>query len=144
VAIPCAAAVVAMLWTNRHSGRSGERGWHIAIPAAAGAIALVASTLVPQTPRWAFVTLTLATMGILTGLAQSWCLPPAFQGGAAAAAGIAPINPVGNLAGFVSPFIVGGIKYATGSTNNGLFVISARLLAGDDVVLSLSKKVIQR
>ncbi len=144
VAIPYAAAVVCMIWTSRNSDRTGERRWHIAIPAVAGAIGLVASTLVPQTPLWAIVTLTVATMGILTGLAQFWCLPPAFLGGAAAAAGIALINSVGNLAGFVSPFIVGWIKDVTGSTNNGLFVIAASLLVGGAIVLSMSRKVVNR
>ncbi|MGJ7580156.1 MFS transporter [Variovorax sp. RHLX14] len=144
VAIPYAAAVACMIWTSRHSDRTGERRWHIAIPAIAGAVGLVASTLVPQTPFWAIVTLTLATMGILTGLAQFWCLPPAFLGGAAAAAGIALINSVGNLAGFVSPFIVGWIKDVTGSTNNGLFVIAASLIVGGAIVLSMSKRVVNR
>ncbi|MGI4777112.1 MAG: MFS transporter [Janthinobacterium lividum] len=144
VAIPYAAAVVCMIWTSRNSDRTGERRWHIAIPALAGAIGLVASTLVPQTPLWAIVTLTVATMGILTGLAQFWCLPPAFLGGAAAAAGIALINSVGNLAGFVSPFIVGWIKDVTGSTNNGLFVIAASLLVGGAIVLSMSRRTVNR
>ncbi len=143
-AIPYAAAVACMIWTSRHSDRTGERRWHIAIPALAGAIGLVASTLVPQTPLWAIVTLTIATMGILTGLAQFWCLPPAFLGGAAAAAGIALINSVGNLAGFVSPFIVGWIKEVTGSTNNGLFVIAASLIVGGAIVLSMSKRKVNR
>ncbi|HUD34052.1 MAG TPA: MFS transporter [Variovorax sp.] len=144
VALPYAAAVACMVWTSGHSDRTRERRWHIAIPALAGAVGLVASTLVPQTPLWAIVTLTVATMGILTGLAQFWCLPPAFLGGAAAAAGIALINSVGNLAGFVSPFIVGFIKDATGSTNNGLFVIAASLLVGGAIVLSLSRRVLDR
>ena len=144
VALPYAAAVVCMIWTSRHSDRTGERRWHIAIPAIAGAVGLVASTLVPQTPLWAIVTLTVATMGILTGLAQFWCLPPAFLGGAAAAAGIALINSVGNLAGFVSPFVVGWIKDVTGSTNNGLFVIAASLVAGGAIVLSMSKRALER
>ncbi len=144
VAIPYAAAVACMIWTSRNSDRTGERRWHIAIPALAGAIGLVASTLVPQTPLWAIVTLTIATMGILTGLAQFWCLPPAFLGGAAAAAGIALINSVGNLAGFVSPFIVGWIKDATGSTNNGLFVIAASLVMGGAIVLSMSRRTVNR
>ena len=143
-AIPYAAAVACMIWTSRNSDRTGERRWHIAIPALAGAIGLVASTLVPQTPLWAIVTLTIATMGILTGLAQFWCLPPAFLGGAAAAAGIALINSVGNLAGFVSPFIVGWIKQVTGSTNNGLFVIAASLIVGGVIVLSMSKRKVNR
>lgn len=144
VAIPYAAAVISMVWTSGHSDRTGERRWHIAIPAWLGAAGLVASILVPQTPLWAIVTLTLATMGILTGLAQFWCLPPAFLGGAAAAAGIALINSVGNLAGFVSPFIVGWIKDLTGSTNNGLLVIAVSLVAGSLIVLSLSKKTVNR
>jgi D-galactonate transporter len=144
VALPYAAAVACMIWTSRHSDKTGERRWHIAMPALAGAVGLVASTLVPQTPFWAIVTLTVATMGILTGLAQFWCLPPAFLGGAAAAAGIALINSVGNLAGFVSPFIVGWIKDVTGSTDNGLFVIAASLLVGGGIVLSLSRRALDR
>lgn len=144
VALPYAAAVICMIWTSRHSDRTGERRWHIAIPAIVGAVGLVASTLVPQTPFWAVVTLSVATMGILTGLAQFWCLPPAFLGGAAAAAGIALINSVGNLAGFVSPFAVGWIKDVTGSTNNGLFVIAASLVAGSVIVLLLPRRTLHR
>jgi nitrate/nitrite transporter NarK len=129
-----------MILTSRHSDRTGERRWHIAIPALVGAAALVVSTVVPQTPLWAVVTLTVATMGILTGLAQFWVLPPAFLGGAAAAAGIALINSVGNLAGFASPFIVGWIKEATGSTNNGLYVIAVSLLVGGAIVLAIAER----
>ena len=140
VAIPYSAAVVCMLLTSRHSDRTGERRWHIAIPALIGAAALVVSTFVPQTPLWAIVTLTVATMGILTGLAQFWVLPPAFLGGAAAAAGIALINSVGNLAGFVSPFAVGWIKDATGSTNNGLYVIAVSLVLGGAIVLKIAQR----
>jgi nitrate/nitrite transporter NarK len=144
VVVPYAAAVAAMLWTSRSSDERRERRWHIAIPAIAGAIGLVVSTLVPQTTPWAIVTLTIATMGILTGLAQFWCLPPAFLGGMAAAAGIALINSVGNLAGFASPFIVGFIKDSTGSTNAGLFVIAASLVLAAAIVLGLSKRVVDR
>ncbi len=143
VALPYAAAVVGMIWTSRSSDRSGERHWHIAVPLTLGAIGLVASTLVPQTPFWAVVTLTVATVGILTGLAQFWCLPPAFLGGAAAAAGIALINSVGNLAGFASPFIVGWIKDATGSTDNGLFVIAASLVVGSIVVMAVRGRMVR-
>ena len=143
-AIPYAAAVLSMLYTSRSSDRLRERRWHVAVPAFAGALGLALSTVVPQTPLWAVVTLTVATMGILTGLAQFWCLPPAFLGGAAAAAGIALINSVGNLAGFVSPFIVGWIKDATGSSNVGLYVIAASLVIGAGVVLTFSRSVVNR
>ena len=144
VVIPYGAAVAAMIWTSRSSDRRRERRWHIALPAVIGAIALTVSTFVPQTTPWAIVTLTVATMGILTGLAQFWCLPPAFLGGAAAAAGIALINSVGNLAGFASPFIVGFIKDNTGSTNAGLYVIAASLVIAGAIVLSMSRRVVDR
>jgi nitrate/nitrite transporter NarK len=144
VAIPYPAGVIAMIATSRHSDRTGERRWHIALPALAGAAALAVSTVLPQTPMWAVVTLTVATMGILTGLAQFWVVPPAFLGGAAAAAGIALINSVGNLAGFVSPFIVGWIKDTTGSTNNGLYVIAASLVIGGAIVLAITRRGAQR
>ena len=144
VAIPYAVAVACMIWTSRSSDRSRERRWHAALPSIVGAIALVASTVVPPTTAWAVITLSFATAGIVTGLAQFWVLPPAFLGGAAAAAGIAIINSVGNLAGFVSPFIVGRIKDATGSTNAGLYVIAASLVAMAGIVLSFRKDVVDR
>ena len=144
VAIPYAAATLAMIWTSTHSDRTGERRWHVALPALVGMVGLIASTLLPQTPLVAVATLTVATMGIITGLAQFWCLPPAFLRGAAAAAGIAVINSVGNLAGFVSPFIVGWIKDVTHSTNNGLYVISASLVVAAAIALSMAKEKVNQ
>lgn len=142
-AIPYMAAVVCMILASRHSDQTRERRWHVAVPGIVGALGLVVSTVVPQIPLWAVVTLTIATMGILTGLTQFWVLPPSFLGGTAAAAGIALINSVGNLAGFVSPFIVGWIKTATGSTNSGLYVIAVSLIVGSAVVLSIPKRAIR-
>ena len=74
-------------------------------------------------------------MGILTSLPLFWTLPTSMLRGAAAAAGIALINSVGNLAGFVSPFVVGSIKDATGSTIAGLYVLAASLFLGGVLVL---------
>jgi nitrate/nitrite transporter NarK len=56
-------------------------------------------------------------------------------GGAAAAAGIALINSVGNLAGFVSPYLVGAVKDATGSPAIGIYLVAASLAAGGVLVL---------
>ena len=64
-----------------------------------------------------------------------WTLPTSMLRGAAAAAGIALINSVGNLAGFVSPFMVGSIKDATGSATAGLYVLAASLFLGGVLVL---------
>ncbi|MFM0122250.1 MFS transporter [Paraburkholderia sp. RL18-101-BIB-B] len=142
--IPYGAAAIAMVLLGRSSDRSKERRWHVALPAVIGAIGLVASTLVPHSVALAVVSLTFATIGILGALCQFWAIPPAFLGGAAAAAGIALINSVGNLAGFVSPYLVGWIKDMTHSTDMGLYCVAASLLVAAAIVLTMPRSVVNR
>jgi D-galactonate transporter len=142
--IPYGAAAIAMVVVGRSSDRSRERRWHVAVPAIVGAAFLVVSTFVPHQPALAVAALTLATAGILGALSQFWSIPPAFLGGAAAAAGIALINSVGNLAGFVSPYLVGWIKDATQSTDLGLYCVAVSLVAAAVIVLTVPKKVVNR
>ena len=142
--IPYGAAAVAMVAIGRSSDRNKERRWHVALPAVLGAIGLAASTFVPQNTVLAVLSLTVATVGILGALCQFWSIPPAFLGGAAAAAGIALINSVGNLAGFVSPYLVGWIKDLTQSTDVGLYCIAVSLLAAAAIVLTVPKHVVNR
>ena len=140
--IPYGFAAVAMVMIGRSSDRTKERRWHVAVPAIIGAAGLVLSTFVPHQPAMAIMALTIATIGILGALCQFWSIPPAFLGGAAAATGIALINSVGNLAGFVSPYAVGWIKDATKSTDVGLYVIAISLVIAALIVLTMPKKVV--
>ena len=73
-----------------------------------------------------------------------WSIPTALLGGVAAAAGIALINSVGNLAGFVSPYMVGWIKDSTGSTNIALYVIAGFLVMAGAIVLALPRDMTRR
>jgi MFS transporter, ACS family, tartrate transporter len=66
-----------------------------------------------------------------------WTLPTAFLSGAAAAGGIAIINSIGNLAGFVGPSVMGMIKDATGSFTNGLLVLVGVAVVALVIVLLL-------
>ncbi|MEC5406263.1 MFS transporter [Paraburkholderia sp. MPAMCS5] len=142
--IPYGAAAIAMVLLGRSSDRSKERRWHVALPAVIGAVGLAASTLVAHNVAFAVVSLTVATIGILGALCQFWAIPPAFLGGVAAAAGIALINSVGNLAGFVSPYLVGWIKDMTHSTDVGLYCVAASLLVAAAIVLTMPKNVVNR
>ena len=54
-----------------------------------------------------------------------------FLGGTAAAAGIALINAIGNLGGFVGPAIMGGLRDVTGGYTGGLLVLAGALLIED-------------
>jgi sugar phosphate permease len=139
-AVPYGIAAVVMVLAARHSDRSGERRWHAAAAALAGALGLVGATLYADNTVVAMAALSVATAGILTTFPIFWSLPTAMLGGAAAAAGIALINSVGNLAGFASPYLVGAIKDATHSTANGIYLLAASLLAGAVLVLVAARR----
>jgi MFS family permease len=143
-AIPYGAAVIGMLYAARSADRSGERRWHIAIPAFIGAIGLVLSVVWSSNTTLAMIGLTLATMGILTTLPLFWSLPTAFLAGTGAAAGIAMINSLGNLAGFLSPYLVGWLKQVTASTASGMYMLAGFLVLGAVLALSVPARMVNR
>lgn len=134
-AIPYGVAALLMIAVARHSDRRGERRWHVALAAFTGAAALLASTHYANHPMLALAALSVATAGILSTFPVFWSIPTAMLGGPAAAAGLAMINSLGNLAGFVSPYLVGAIKDATHSTANAMLLLAASLSAGGALVL---------
>jgi D-galactonate transporter len=129
-AIPYGCAAVAMILVGRSSDRTGERRWHFAICALAGGVGLILSTLFPANVFAAIVALSVATAGILSSFPLSWTMPTAMLAGSAAAAGIALINSIGGLAGFVSPYLVGWIGDLTHRLDVGLYVIAFFLFLG--------------
>ena len=134
-ALPYACATLAMWLISRNSDLSGERRWHFALCAIAGAIGLVLSALFGSQIWLALPALSLATAGILSAFPLFWTMPTSFLAGTGAAAGIALVNSIGGLAGFVSPYMVGWIRDTTQSTAPGLYVIAVSLLAGAVLVL---------
>lgn len=139
VALPYGVSVVAMILVGRSSDKRHERRWHVAIPALIGAVGLVLSTLWSTDTTLAMVALTLATVGIMVVLPLFWALPNAFLAGTAAAAGIALINALGNLAGFFGPSIIGWVKQTTQSTNGGILVLAAFMVLCAVLVLLTPK-----
>jgi nitrate/nitrite transporter NarK len=142
--IPYSFTIVTMVLVGRSADWNRERRWHLAIPMALGAIGLLASTLAGERMWLAITCLTLASSGIITSAPLFWSLPTSFLTGVTAAAGIAAINSVGNLAGFVSPFVIGRLKDLTHESATGMYLLAAVLLAGAITVLSLPKKLVNR
>ena len=66
-----------------------------------------------------------------------WAIPPIVLAGTAAPAGIAMINAVGNLGGFVGPWVMGSLREATGGYAGGSLVLAAALVAAAALVMSL-------
>jgi len=112
--IPWILVGLALWWLPRHAARVGHSAWHIAGPALVGAACLVLSVVVPGAVA-KFALLCVAAPAIFAAQPVFWSLPPTFLRGAGAAAGIAAINSIGNLGGFVAQTVVPAIKQATGS-----------------------------
>jgi nitrate/nitrite transporter NarK len=134
--IPWASAAIVMVVFAHHSDRTGERRWHLALAGILGFAAFSASTLPGISGALGLAAMTFAAIAVMCAQSTFWALPTAILSGSAAAAGIAWINSVGNLAGYVSPFVVGKIRDATGSMTLAMLVISAScLMAGLAVLL---------
>jgi ACS family tartrate transporter-like MFS transporter len=123
-AIPYVIAAVVMVVVAASSDRAGERRWHVAIPSFISAAGLILSAST-RDPVLSLAALSLAAAGIWGALGPFWSLPTAFLTGAAAAGGIALINSLGNLGGFLSPILIGEIRARTGSFAMALFVLAA-------------------
>jgi len=126
--VPFAAALICMIAWGRHSDLTGERRWHTGLPPLAGGIALIGAGLLFQ-PVIAFLLLIVATIGIFCSFGPFWTRPAAVFTGTAAAVGIALINSVGNLGGFVGPALMGYLAAMTGTLQGGLVAVGACLVA---------------
>ena len=143
-AIPYLVAAVFMVVAGRSADARRERRYHVSLPMAMAVFGLILAAQFAGNVVIAMIGLTLATMGALTALSLFWPLPAAFLGSAAAAGGLALINSLGQVAGFVSPFLVGWIKEATHSTDLALYILSAVLVVGAVCVMRIPAKVVNR
>jgi MFS family permease len=143
-AVPYSASIVAMILFGRSADRRRERRWHAAGAMLLGAAGLILSVLAGTHTAFAVICLSVAAMGVMSCAPLFWSLPTAVLGGTAAAAGIAAINSIGNLAGFVSPYVVGWLKDLTHSTAAGMYAVSAVLAAGALIVLTIPGRVVNR
>ncbi|TIO90060.1 MAG: MFS transporter, partial [Mesorhizobium sp.] len=121
--------VVVMNLFGRSADRHRERRWHLVVPALLGAVGFVVAAA-SSNLTIAIAFLSVAAAGAITCAPLFWSLPTSFLAGTGAAAGIALINSVGNLAGFVSPYLVGYLKDLTGATQVGMYALAAILVLG--------------
>jgi ACS family tartrate transporter-like MFS transporter len=135
--IPFVAALAAMVLVGQHSDRTGERKFHVAACALTAALGLVLAAWSGHNIWLLVLSFTLSQMGQRSVMSVFWAIPPIFLGGTGAAAGIALINSLGNLGGFVGPPMIGWLRDATGGYGGGLLVLAAVLITEALVVVSL-------
>jgi MFS transporter, ACS family, tartrate transporter len=138
-AIPYAITCVVMILNARHSDRTGERRWHVAVPAFIGAVG-VASALFMDSPYLVIAAMTLCAAGVNSAIPVFWQLPSTFLTGVGAAAGIAMINSFGNIGGFAGPYMTGWLRDLTGNNEAGMFVVAGFMVMAGIVVLVVGRR----
>jgi len=139
-AIPWVGSAISMIVFAHHSDKTGERRWHMIWAATLGAAAFAASAIPGISGPAGIAALTVAAAALMCQFAVFWALPTAILSGAAAAAGIAWINSIGNLAGYVSPHAVGVIRDRTHSMIPALLALGCAQLVTALVVLLVARK----
>ena len=127
-AIPYLIGMIALLLWGWSSDRRGERRWHLIAASVTAAIGFSLAGVAGNS-FWSLPAICLAVIGIYGTRPTFWPLPSIFLSGTAAAGGIALINSIGNLGGYVGPSIVGWIKDSTNSFEMALYFLAACSLA---------------
>ena len=126
--IPYFVGVLGLLAFGYSSDRMKERRVHLICSSSLAAIGFLGMAMV-GTSYWALVFMSLVTMGIYGSRPTFWPMPSLFLTGTAAAAGIALINSLGNLGGYVGPFIVGWIRQSTQEFEMALYFLAGCAMA---------------
>jgi ACS family tartrate transporter-like MFS transporter len=132
------AAAVLLLWGKR-SDSAGERVLHMALPALAGGALFAASGWTGGQPLASYLLFCAGFLASFAAFPVFWTMPMAVLSGGAAAAGIALINSVGNLGGFLGPIIIGEVKDRTGDYGMGIVAVGAFVAMAGVLALLLAR-----
>lgn len=128
--LPFLSAAVAMVVNGHHSDKTGERRRHIIIPACLGALGLLIIVTMKTSPWLQVIGLCITTAGVWSTLGPFWTLPASILRGRAAAGGIALVNSLGNLGGFLGPYFMALCKTHLGNFDLALACLALILLGG--------------
>jgi sugar phosphate permease len=142
--IPYLLTIPTMVLLTRSSDRHRERTWHTIVPALCAAAGLATAAFTATSFLVSFVALTIAVCAVWGAYTVFWAVPSQQFGGTAAAGGIAFINTVGILGGFVAPTLMGLVREATGSTQGGLLTMVGLLLVSVVALLILPRTLSAR
>lgn len=142
VILPPLMSLVGQLFVGWNSDRLKERRLHTVIPIVLGAVAVGLAPLTQGNLWLTVLAFMLAMGGLKAYLPAFWALPYLFLNSAAAAGSIGFINSVGNLGGFLGPYVMGRVEKVTGSFVGGIYYLAFSMLVAATTIylLGLGKK----
>jgi MFS transporter, ACS family, tartrate transporter len=137
VMIPSAMVILGQLANGWSSDYFHERYFHAIVPIVIGASALMCAPLTQGNLVLTVVCFTVAATGMKSYMPAFWSLPSSFLTATAAASSVGLINSVGNLGGFLGPYVLGTFKQGSGSYVTGLYFIATTSLISSGIVLTM-------
>lgn len=135
------ATIGMIVWASRVD-RSGRKIDSLTLTCLTSAVGLALAIIFKN--FWlSLLWLSLGLLGITAARAIFWTIPTRFLTGLAAAGGLAFINSVGTMGGFVGPTVMGWLKDRTGSFSAGFFAMAGFLLLATFLAWSLKLFVVQ-
>ena len=141
--LPWLCAALMLWWVPRHHERTGEWMFHIGVPVVVGAACLVLSAMVPGNTL-KFILLCISAGCVFSPQPITWKFPSSFLHGASVAAGLATVNSVGNLGGFIVQIAIPWVRDHTGSVLAPMFLMGGWLLFSGCVMLLLRVLIIRK
>ncbi|MGA2598065.1 MAG: MFS transporter [Bryobacteraceae bacterium] len=138
-AIPYLVSWPAMMLMGWNSDRTGERRWHVAGALGLAGVGLLASQYAGANVAFGVAMFSIALVGINGRLPAFWPMPAALLGGTSAAAAIGAINCVGNVGGFVGPYIIGFLSTGSGRYGSGVAFLVGAAFVGAVATLLVRK-----
>ncbi|WP_306316791.1 MULTISPECIES: MFS transporter [unclassified Streptomyces] len=138
-AIPYLPAAIVLYFWSRDATRRGTKTWHVAAPAIVGGVSIPVA-LYMNSPSATVAVITVTACAIFAALPVFWAVPSRFLTGAAAAAGIALINTMGNVAGFAASYVTGWLHDWTGAYYVPLFLVGALMLVSAALMIALASR----
>jgi MFS family permease len=140
IVIPMTLALLGFILVGNSSSRSGEKRWHVAIPMFIGAVGMGLAPFVHD-PLASLLLVCMSAIGVYVGMGVWWTYPTSFLSGPAAAGAVGMINSVGNIGGWVGPYLTGFVKELTGSFQWAYLYLSFSLAVAGLLILTLRKSL---
>lgn len=140
VAVPFAAGAAAMIVWSKHSDRHQERIWHVAGPMLLAGVT-VPVALYMTSPFMTMAVITVTAVSIFAAFPVFWYLPSSFLAGPGAAGGIALVNTLGAVSGFIAPYLTGWLIDLTGNARAGLWVVGILSVTAGLGLVAMSRRL---
>jgi nitrate/nitrite transporter NarK len=133
-----------MIVLGRLSDRSRKRKLFVAISCLIAAFGLLGAIYFGNNIVLLMIFITIAMVSNISSIPLFWSMPIAVLGGAAAAAGIAAINSIGNFSVFLSRPAMGWLSDVTHRQNASLYLLVIGCLANASLTITLPNRLVDK